>query len=98
MEDWESFDGMCALKGVDPRDWTLRRMLNAVEHQILNSASDEKELAKIRSKLYTPPRPPRKSGEQPAPPTPRKRPQRAAQGQQTTAELMAMLAAQGDGG
>lgn len=31
-------------------------MLNAAEQQILSTASDEKELAKIRNRLYAPPR------------------------------------------
>lgn len=54
MEGWESFDGMLALRGVDPSSWTLRRLLNAAEYQILTSASDEKERAKLHARLYAP--------------------------------------------
>lgn len=86
MADWDSFDGKLALRGVDPRDWTIRRMLNAAEYQILSSARDEKEAAKLRAKLYPPERPVRTS----ARPTPR----RPAPGQQTTADILAMVAAQ----
>lgn len=45
---------MLALKGVDPSGWSLRRLLNAAEYQILASASDDKERAKLHAKLYAP--------------------------------------------
>jgi hypothetical protein len=54
MEGWESFDGMLALKGVDPQGWTLRRLLNAAEYHVISSAGDDKERARIIAKLYAP--------------------------------------------
>lgn len=98
MEGWDSFDGQLALKGVDPRDWTLRRMINAVEYQILNSATDEKEAAKLRAKLYTPPRPVgRQATKSSVMPQSASRRASAAQGQQSTSDILAMIAAQDSG-
>ena len=91
---------MLALKGVDPAEWTLRRTLNAVEYHVLSTATDEKEAAKIRSKLYTPPRgegrpvrrtpPAQAAGEAPQ----RKPRPPKAQGQMSTMDALAMMAAQ----
>lgn len=47
---------MLALKGVDPRRWSAVQLVNAIEAQILGSASDDKERAKLHARLYAPPR------------------------------------------
>lgn len=75
-------------------------MLNAVEYQIINSASDDKEAAKIRAKLYTKPRgwdAARAKQPDTDPPSAKPRKARPAMGQMTTAETLALIAAQDSG-
>lgn len=53
---WDSWDGHLALQGIDPRQWTLSRMLSAAEAAIDSTAEDDGERARNRAKLYAPPK------------------------------------------
>ncbi|WP_369387930.1 hypothetical protein AB5J72_10200 [Streptomyces sp. CG1] len=55
-ESWDSWDGQLALQGIDPRSWTLKRMLNAAEAAMDAAAEDDAERARNRTRLYAPPR------------------------------------------
>jgi hypothetical protein len=58
MEDhWDTWLGMLALEGVDPRTWDLQQLLAAWEVQLQRGAKDEADWRNIRMQLYAPPRP-----------------------------------------
>ena len=47
--------GVLALQGIDPRTWPLRRLLNAAEVAMMQTAEDDAERSRIRAQLYAPP-------------------------------------------
>lgn len=53
---WDSWDGQLALAGIDPRDWTLTRLLNAAEAAMDQAAEDDAERQRNRAALYAPPK------------------------------------------
>lgn len=59
LEAWDEWDGQLTLEGVDLREWSLPRMINAFEAAAQQGAKDESEWAMTRAKLYAPPREPR---------------------------------------